>query len=406
MNRTGTPQLLRAINDRAALDLLLDHGALSRAQLGELTGLSKVTASQLLSRLEADGLVIPVGMSSGARGPGAQLYAVDGSVAHVAAVDVVPSELTVQVADLAGRVTGEAVVRTGRGGGTDPVGDVRRGLAAATAAAGVTGVDQVVIGAPGAYDPTTDRLAHATHLPYWSKPGVLSALQDQLGIPVELENNVNLAAMAERDSGVAREVDSFALLWVSAGLGMAIDLGGTLHRGATGGAGEIGYMPVAGAPQHRRRDRPRAGNFQDLVGGPAVLRLAKAYGFNGRRADIAVRRAAGAGPDGRRLLAELAIRLATGLSTIVAVLDPSLVVLTGDVALAGGPVLRSLVERELRELTPLRPRVALSAVDGNAVSAGALVMALALARDVHFGSPHSKAHPARTKEQFSDTTSA
>ena len=390
MNRTGTPQLLRAINDRAALDLLLEHGSLSRAQLGELTGLSKVTASQLLSRLEADGLVIPVGMSTGARGPGAQLYAVDGSVAYVATVDVVPSQLTVQVADLAGRVTGEAVIRTGRGGGTDPIGDVRRGLAAATAAAGVQAVDQVVIGAPGAYDVTTDRLAHASHLTGWSKPGVLSALQDHLGIPIELENNVNLAAIAERAHGVARQVDSFALLWVSAGLGMAIDLGGTLHRGATGGAGEIGYMPVAGTPAHTRAGRTR---FQDLVGGPAVLRLAKANGFGSRTAAGAVRRAAGSGAKGKALLAELALRLATGVSTIVAVLDPSLVVLTGDVALAGGPALRTLVERELRALTPLRPRVALSAVEGNAVSEGALVMALALARDRHFGTPHSSCPP-------------
>jgi predicted NBD/HSP70 family sugar kinase len=402
LNRTGTPQLLRAINDRAALDLLLRHGSLSRTQLGELTGLSKVTASQLLGRLEADGLVVPVGMSTGARGPGAQLYAVAGSVAHVAAVDVIPSQLTVTVADLAGRVTGEAVVRTGRGGGADPVGDIRRGLVAATAAAGVSGVDHVVIGAPGVYDPTTDRLAHATHLTTWSKPGVLSTLQDLLGVPVDLENNVNLAAIAERDAGVARDVDSFAMLWVSAGLGMAIDLGGTLHRGATGGAGEIGYMPVAAAPGQARGRR-----FQDLVGGPAVLRLAKEHGFNGRTAEVAVRRAAAAGPAGKPLLTELSARLATGLSTIVAVLDPSLVVLTGDVALAGGTVLRGLVERRLRDLTPLRPRVALSAVDGNAVTAGALVMALGLVRDVHFGSPHSsKPHPARTKEQFSDSSSA
>ncbi|MDX6222526.1 MAG: hypothetical protein QOD91_1580, partial [Frankiales bacterium] len=315
MNRTGTPQLLRAINDRAALDLLLRHGSLSRTQLGELTGLSKVTASQLLGRLEADGLVVPVGMSTGARGPGAQLYAVAGSVAHVAAVDVIPSQLTVTVADLAGRVTGEAVVRTGRGGGADPVGDIRRGLVAATAAAGVSGVDHVVIGAPGVYDPTTDRLAHATHLTAWSKPGVLSTLQDLLGVPVDLENNVNLAAIAERDAGVARDADSFAMLWVSAGLGMAIDLGGTLHRGATGGAGEIGYMPVAAAPGQARGRR-----FQDLVGGPAVLRLAKEHGFNGRTAEVAVRRAAAAGPAGKPLLTELSARLATGLSTIVAVL--------------------------------------------------------------------------------------
>jgi predicted NBD/HSP70 family sugar kinase len=308
----------------------------------------------------------------------------------------------VTVADLAGRVTGEAVVRTGRGGGADPVGDIRRGLVAATAAAGVSGVDHVVIGAPGVYDPTTDRLAHATHLTAWSKPGVLSTLQDLLGVPVDLENNVNLAAIAERDAGVARDADSFAMLWVSAGLGMAIDLGGTLHRGATGGAGEIGYMPVAAAPGQARGRR-----FQDLVGGPAVLRLAKEHGFNGRTAEVAVRRAAAAGPAGKPLLTELSARLATGLSTIVAVLDPSLVVLTGDVALAGGTVLRGLVERRLRDLTPLRPRVALSAVDGNAVTAGALVMALGLVRDVHFGSPHSsKPHPARTKEQFSDSSSA
>ncbi len=403
MNRTGTPQLLRAINDRAALDLLLEHGSLTRTQLGELTGLSKVTASQLLSRLEADGLVVPVGLSTGARGPGAQLYAVDGSVAHVATVDVVPSQLTVQVADLAGRVAGEAVIRTGRGGGTDPVGDVRRGLDAATAAAGVLGVDQVVIGAPGAYDATTDRLAHASHLPGWSKAGVLSTLRDHLGIPIELENNVNLAAVAERSQGVARSVDSFALLWVSDGLGLAIDLGGTLHRGATGGAGEIGYMPVAGSTAHTRAGRTR---FQDLVGAPAVLRLAKDQGFGARTAAAAVRRASAGGASGRVFLTELAVRLATGMATIVAVLDPSLVVLTGDIPLAGGPVLRGLVERELRALTPLRPRVALSSVDGNSVSEGALVMALGLARDRHFGTPHSIAHPVRTKEQFSDSSSA
>jgi DNA-binding transcriptional ArsR family regulator len=56
--KPGTPRILRGINDRAALDLLLEHGPLSRSQLGELTGLSKPTTRQLLARLEDAGLVI------------------------------------------------------------------------------------------------------------------------------------------------------------------------------------------------------------------------------------------------------------------------------------------------------------------------------------------------------------
>ena len=74
-NRPGTPRLLRELNDRAALDLLVRQGPLTRAQIGEHTGLSKVTASQLLSRLEDRGLVSVVGSQAGGRGPNAALYA-------------------------------------------------------------------------------------------------------------------------------------------------------------------------------------------------------------------------------------------------------------------------------------------------------------------------------------------
>ena len=84
----GTPRLLRALNDRAALELLLTRGPLTRAQLGELTGLSKVTASQLVERLEERGLVTRVGELAGGRGPNAQLYAVAPGRAHVVGVDV------------------------------------------------------------------------------------------------------------------------------------------------------------------------------------------------------------------------------------------------------------------------------------------------------------------------------
>src|SRR4029453_8207645 len=98
----GQPRLLRLLNDRTALDLLLELGPLSRVQICDLTGLSKPTASKLLSRLEEAGLVRPVGTSSGGPGRNAVLYAVDGSVAQVGAVDVRPRRITARITDLAG----------------------------------------------------------------------------------------------------------------------------------------------------------------------------------------------------------------------------------------------------------------------------------------------------------------
>src|SRR3954447_9675679 len=96
----GTPSLLRGINDRAALDLLLEHGPLSRSQLGELTGLSKPTTGQLLMRLEAAGLVITSGITNGRPGPRAQLYTVNPGAVHVVALDVTPARILAAVADL------------------------------------------------------------------------------------------------------------------------------------------------------------------------------------------------------------------------------------------------------------------------------------------------------------------
>src|SRR3954468_4980084 len=104
--RPGTPRLLRGINDRAALDLLLEHGPLSRTRLGELTGLSKPTASQLLARLERAGLLLATGVSEGAPGRSAQLYEVNPASAYVAALDVTPTRILAAVADLTGRLVG------------------------------------------------------------------------------------------------------------------------------------------------------------------------------------------------------------------------------------------------------------------------------------------------------------
>ncbi|CAM5258052.1 ROK family transcriptional regulator OS=Streptomyces tendae OX=1932 GN=GUR47_09120 PE=3 SV=1 [Streptomyces tendae] len=111
----GTPRVLRAMNDRAALDLLLEHGPLSRTRIGKLTGLSKPTASQLLARLEAAGLVLAGGTTEGRPGPGAQLYEVNPAAAYAAGIDVTPGRVLAAVADVTGRTVGRHELPTPAG---------------------------------------------------------------------------------------------------------------------------------------------------------------------------------------------------------------------------------------------------------------------------------------------------
>jgi predicted NBD/HSP70 family sugar kinase len=384
--KAGTPRILRGINDRAALDLLLEHGPLSRSQLGELTGLSKPTTGQLLSRLEDAGLVITSGITNGGPGPRAQLYAVNPDAAYVVALDVTPARILAAVADLTGRTIGEYELRTPRRPRPDAVSHVVQAMAGAATSAGlpVSGLRHLAIGTPGAFDPTTRRLRYARHLPGWHDPHLLERLAEEVGIPIHVDNDVNLAAVAELASGVARGVEDFVLLWADEGLGAAIVIDGRLRGGATGGAGEVGFLPLPGTPLVRDVRRGNAGAFQELAGGPQVLALARSRGIRAATPPAAVAVALTRPGVGDELLAELAHRFALGLSAMVAVVDPALVILSGGVLIAGGPRLRDLIGEELGSLAAARPRLELASIQDRPVLAGALHTALTSARDEIF----------------------
>ncbi|MET7377490.1 ROK family transcriptional regulator [Streptomyces sp. NPDC005526] len=391
----GTPRVLRAMNDRAALDLLLEHGPLSRTRIGRLTGLSKPTASQLLARLEAAGLVLATGTTEGRPGPGARLYAVNPAAAYAAGLDVTSGRIRAAVADVTGRTVGAYELPTpGRGPGRPVVRQVTDALDGAVKAAGLSRADvhRLVIGTPGAFDPRTGRLRYASHLPGWHSPTLLEELAAALPMPVEYENDVNLVALAEQRLGAARGHQDFVLLWNQEGLGAALVLGGRLHRGWTGGAGEVGFLPVPGVPLVRRVTRANSGGFQELAGSRALPELARRCGVEdvpaGPHAEAAaalLARAAGhaTGPH-HELLRAYATRLATGLASLVSVLDPELVVLGGAALTSGGEVLRALVQAELAELAASRPRLVVGEVREQPVLRGALESALATTRDEVF----------------------
>jgi predicted NBD/HSP70 family sugar kinase len=382
--RPGTPRLLRGMNDRAALDLLLEHGPLSRTKLGELTGLSKPTASQLLARLERAGLVVATGVREGGPGRNAQLYEINPVSAYVAALDVTPARIVAAVADISGRVVGRSELRTRRGSGVTAAQQVENVLDAALASGpGLARADlhRVVIGTPGAFDPTTGRLRYARHLPGWHDPDMIAGISEAIDVTVEGENDVNLAAVAEREVGRAVGVDDFVLLWAEEGLGAAIVIDGRLHRGATGGAGEVGFLPLPGTPLVRQVGRSNAGGFQELAGGKQVLALARSMGLRAGTPESAIALALTTPGSGDQLLQLLGERVALGLASIVAVLDPALIVLGGGVLSTGGERLADIVRSELADLTVACPDVQLSSVSDPPVLTGALHTALAATRE-------------------------
>ncbi|TDQ52107.1 ROK family transcriptional regulator [Actinorugispora endophytica] len=399
--RPGTPRLLRQLNDRAALELLLSSGPLTRTQLGEATGLSKVTASQLLSRLEERELVHVIGARAGGRGPNAALYAVVPSSAYVAALDVGPNEVTAAIADVTGRIVTEVAIDPS--GSDEPVELVHTAVMRLVENAGVP-LDRLtacVIGTPGVVDPRTGDVRFSFDLSSWHE-GVLEALRTDLKRSVAIENDVNLAALAEHTEGVAAGVPDFVLIWIngSGGVGMSIMLGDRIHRGRSGGAGEIGYLPVPGAPlpddvglpggyQPARTayGRPSlAHGFQSLVKAKEVQALAAAHGLRAEGATAAVRAAAAGAEGGEEFLDELARRIARGVASVCVILDPGLVVLGGDLPLAGGADLARRVAAAAGRIGPNASEVAVSGVEGNPVLRGAVLAALKRAREELFAS--------------------
>jgi predicted NBD/HSP70 family sugar kinase len=382
--RPGTPSLLRELNDRAALDLLLGGEMLTRSQISEYTGVSKVTVSQMLTRLEERGLVAIVGEQAGRRGPNAALYSVVPSSAYVAGLYVESDLVSAAVADVTGRRVAE--VSGNPNGADDPVELVRGTVERACASAGieVRRLSALVIGSPGLVDPRTSDPRLAVNL--WHE-GALDALKSAWHKPIVIEHDVNLAAMAERADGAAAGADDFVLVWLGVGLGLATILGGRLHRGTAGAAGEIGYLPVHGAPLHTDIRHPASGGFQSLAGGSAVRELAAKYGYAAQAPAEAVQAALAAlAGDARQasvaeaFLGELAHRVAVGVASVCVVLDPGLVVLGGEVGRVGGTALADRVAAAVASIWRSRPRVVPTGVPGEPVLRGAMLAAVAQAR--------------------------
>lgn len=380
---TGTPSWLGAVNDRAGLAVLLEQGPLTRNRICELVGVSKPTASQMMSRLLAAGFIEERGRTSGSAGRSAVVYAARTDRPLGVALDLDAFELRATVVDATGEE--RPVVRrvlphdpTER----SPVDEVSRAIADASEAAGTDPdvVHSIVIGIPGYVDPGETGELFSETLPGWPVRGLRSILEGELGREVRIENDVNLAAVAERELGAGVDRDVFAVLWLGNGVGASFDVAGDLHRGSFGGAGEIGFLPLSVAASALD---PSARTAQDLVGGRAVALLARRHGLD--LAGYHAVREALAEPDAEAVRAgvfrDLAERVAHVALPLLATLDPGRLVLAGPTASLGGDAFAAEVERGIRRISRWYPEVVATRVDQDPVLRGARIQLAARVRE-------------------------
>ncbi len=372
------PPLLKDINERAVLETIRSAAPISRAEISRRIGVSKPTVSLALRSLLAGGLVREA--AGDVRQPtyGAVYFEPVPEAAVVLGIDLGARFLRGAICDLAGRTRARRDVELE---GADSASVVASIVALRSSLVESTGlperiIDGMVVGVPGVVEPDGETVALAANVQEIEGASFVRELRDAVSGSVTLENDINLAALGERWSGVARGVDDFAFVSVGTGLGAGIVLRGELHRGHRGAAGEIDLVRVGlqddfdpAAPAVAALAEQRV----DRGGSPTSLMVpldTRAVFAAARTGDVLA----------LEVVAEEARRIALHIAPIAAVADVGLVVLGGGIGANGAlllPVVRSLLEQWL----PYPPRVEVSALGDAAVLTGALSVALEAALD-------------------------
>ncbi|GAA1575955.1 ROK family protein [Kribbella hippodromi] len=367
------PQLIREINEQVLLDHLRRSGPMARTELARLSGLSKPTVSAALGSLERSGLVHVIGQRTGVPGPAAVVYDVRPEAGFVLGLDVGREYLRGAIADLAGTVRSRASVRTKAVDAMTRVNGLAELAVKLLAEAGISAeeVTQTVLGSPGVYDPRVDRLTLTGRLSGWDSPAVLAGLRERFGPGLMIENDIDAAALAERVHGHGRDVESFAFVSVGTGIGMGLVLDGKLRHGFHGVAGEISYLPFTEGSGSDARDARRRGSFDASASAAAVVRAARRAGVPGASSAEKVFAAAARGDAvAAAVVTEEALLVAKAICSVIAVVDPELVVLGGGIGQAPGFL--EAVVHQLSRLSPVMPEVRVTDLGAETVVSGCI----------------------------------
>lgn len=371
----------RDATHRVVLESLAVDGSRSRADLGRALGISPASISRAVDGLLGADLVREGARLAARIGRPQTLLEVNPAAAVVVGVSVRSRFVRLLLAGLDGEPLHRLVVERAPGPPAELVHQLR-GLVteARRAHAPERDVGAVVVGISGAWDARRRRVHAAPDLPGYEGVDLVALLRDALGdlvvgSAIDLDNDVNLAALGEHAHGSARGEDDFFYLSLGTGVGGAAVIDGRLHRGAHGFAGEVGFLPVI--------DGGRLQPLEAVVGRRALERRADARraadgGLLGGEEDVFA--LLGDLEDEMDPMVEHVVRhLASALVAVVTTLDPRLVVLGGGIGRTSG-AWAARVRVRLEQLVPQVPGIVSAALGRDASLLGAVVHGTALAR--------------------------
>lgn len=345
-SQPGSQSNLRAANRLRLIELLRSRGPMTQAELARASGLSPATVSSIAHELRDDEWVVD---EHPGRGRGRAL-ALSRDAGLAAGIAFGHSHVRVAIADLAHTILAETF---------EPL-DTDRGSAAEGIALGASLFRRLVaendidtrlfagvgMALPGPLRRDTGEVGDSAILPGWiaSRPSEL--MRDEIGLDVSVENDANLAALAEIVWGAGRGSSDLLYVKVSTGVGGGLILGGRLYHGDAGTAGEIGHTIIDEAgPICRCGSR---GCLETYAGSEAILEpLRRRHG-----PDLTIRQVIAMAENGdagcRRVIADAGNAVGRSVATACNLLAPQKVVIGGDLARAGdlllGPV-RAAVDR-------------------------------------------------------------
>jgi len=391
--RRSDPDRPRPLAD-AVLRLIWQERRITRAEIARLANLSRSTVSEIINEILPKGIVAEAGegRSQGGRRPIVLEFQDDACV--ILGIEMGATHIVTALTDLRGRVltweSREHPVRTDPAGTRQLIAELCRTCLAAPAAVGRPLVG-IGVALPCPVDPSQpDRLSTIV-LPAWEARLGLDTLSAQYGVPLMVDNDANLGALAEHWWGVGRGVDDLAYIKVAMGIGSGHVIGGEIYRGATGVAGEIGHLSID--PQGKPCICGLRGCLVTLVGGPALMARAAELGAAYPRSGLAgkaitmpeLEDAALAGdPLALQVAQEAAAHLGRAVAGLLNIMNPSLVIIGGDLARLGDLLLDPL--RETVKVRTLVSSVAAAEIRASdlgeravAIGAATLVLKAALA---------------------------
>jgi predicted NBD/HSP70 family sugar kinase len=356
LRTSGSLASLRESNRERVINAMRERGVASRAELARITGLSRSTISTIVGDLLESGLADERdghadGEARAGRPP--QMVSLNSTAGLALGIDFGHRHLRVAVSDLSHQVLAETWCEMDVDHSAD------QGLDTATMfvdqVLAEAGVDRgrvigVGMGLPGPINRATGAVQAASILPGWVGVDAAAEASRRLRLPVEVENDANLGALAELVWGAGQGKSDVAYIKVSSGIGAGLISGGRLHQGVRGTAGEIGHTLVNGGGAVCRCGN--RGCLETLASAPAIADLLS----QSRREEVTTRRlldlAASGDPAAQRLIGDAGRAIGVAVANLCNLINPECVIVGGDVSAAGELLLGPLDQTLRRNAIP------------------------------------------------------